>query len=299
MRKKWFSYFIYISLLFLVITLIRKEYIVIPEEIDYKLLSLSFIILFLGFLIQGLSYKVILKEYGYMISSRDSLISFGLTVLSRYIPGKFWVHLGRAGYITDNYNYPFDKLTFISLNTQFIGIWIVILFCSVGFMFMDISFILKISLAGFWIILSIIIFTRYFHRITQWMILKTIGKQIILPVLSIKEVFKVLPVFILYWFLYALAFYYLAVSLGADITYISLIYFPISTVIGIVSLFAPGGMGTREASLIGFFSISGVGTILATTIAAFSRIWFLAGELFAFILGLSLNLNKKLKSAKD
>ncbi len=287
-KKNWLSYLVYISVAFLIITLIREEYIVAPKAINYKYLSLSFFILFLGVFIQGLSYKVILKNFGYFITVRDSLIAFGMTVLSRYIPGKLWVHLGRAGYIEKNYNYPFNELAFISLNLQFMGIWIVVLFCSLGFFMIDIPVFAKILIFVFWIILSLIIFTRYFHRITQWLVLKTTGKEIKIPNLSFKENLKVFPVVIIYWFLYAFAFYLLSLSLSADIGYLSLMYFPISTVIGIVVIFAPGGMGVREATLVGLFTYSGVTTVLATTVSAFSRVWFLAGELFAFVLGVIL-----------
>ncbi len=280
----------------MIIQLIRYEYIVMPESLNYNYLSLSFLLLFTGFLIQGLSYKVILKKYGYHISSKDSLISFGLTVLSRYMPGKFWVHLGRAGYINKYYNYPLDELAYISLNCQFIGIWLVVLFCSIGFVFLDISFLMRVLIFSLWILLSFLIFTRYVHQMTQWVVYKTMGKRINLPALSLKNLFKVFPVFIFYWFLYAVAFYILSLGFAAEIGYLALIYFPLSAVVGIVSLFAPGGIGTREASLVGFFTMGGVTTVLATTISAFSRVWFLAGELFAFLLGMILNVHKKAKT---
>ncbi len=296
MKKKWFTYFVYISILFLIIQLIRHDYIIIPERLNYQYLSLSFLLLFAGFLVQGLSYKVILKKYGYKISAKDSLISFGLTVLSRYIPGKFWVHLGRAGYINKHYNYPLNELVYISLNCQFIGIWLVFLFCSFGFITLDISVVMKIIIFSIWILLSFLIFTRYFHKMTQWVVFKTLGKRINLPTLSLKNLFNVFPVFILYWLLYAVAFYVLSLGFTAEIGYVALIYFPLSTIVGIVSLFAPGGIGTREASLVGLFAMGGVTTVLATTISAFSRLWFLAGELFAFVLGMILNVHKNAKT---
>ena len=292
-KKNWLHYFVYISVAFLAYTLIKREYIVLPETINYKYFSLSFFVLFVGVFVQGLSYKVILKNFGYYITARDSLIAFGMTVLSRYVPGKFWVHLGRAGYIRDHYKYPYNDLTFISLNSQFIGMWLVILFCSLGFAMLDISVWAKISIILFWVMLTLIIFTRYFHSIAQWLVLKASGKKIKIPNLSLKENLNVFPVIIAYWFLYAFAFHLLALSFYADVGYLSLMYFPISAIVGIAAIFAPGGLGAREATLVGLLALGGTTTVLATTIAAFSRIWFLAGELFGFGLGIVIRLSKK------
>lgn len=288
-KKNWLSYFIYISVIFLIIALIREEYIVIPEVVDYKYLSLSFFILFFGVFVQGLSYKIILKNFGYYITAKDSLIAFGMTVLARYMPGKVWVHLGRAGYIQKNYNYPFNKLAFISLNSQFIGIWLVVLFSSIIFLLINISLLVKVLVVAMWICLTLIIFTRYFHRVAQWLVYKTARKEIRIPNLSIRENLRVFPIIFAYWFLYAFAFYMLSLSFHADVGYLAMIYFPISVVIGIAAIFAPGGLGAREATLVGLFTMGGVTTVLATTITAFSRLWFLSGELFAFVLGVTLN----------
>ncbi len=292
-KKNWLHYFIYISVAFLAYTLIKKEYIVLPENINFKYFALSFLVLFVGVLIQGLSYKVILKNFGYYISAVDSLIAFGMTVLSRYVPGKFWVHLGRAGYIKDQYKYPFNDLAFISLNSQFISIWLVVLFCSLGFVIINISVLIKTIIVVLWLALTLIIFTRYFHSIAQWLVLKISGKEIKIPNLSFKENLRVFPVIIAYWLLYAFAFHLLALSFYADVGYLSLMYFPISAIVGIAAIFAPGGLGAREATLVGLLALGGTTTVLATTIAAFSRIWFLAGELFGFVLGGVIKICKK------
>lgn len=276
--------------------LVKKEYIVIPERINYSYLSLSFFVLFFGVFVQGLSYKIILKNFGYYISATDSLVAFGTTVLARYMPGKVWVHLGRAGYLQKKYNYPFNKLAFISLNSQFIGIWLVVLFCSIGFFLIDISNLIKAIIFVSWILLTLIIFTRYFHRLAQWIVFKTSGKDIKIPNLSIKENLRVFPIIFSYWFLYALAFYILSLSLHADVGLFALMFFPISAVIGIAALFAPGGLGAREATLVGLLSLGGTTTVLATTIAAFSRLWFLTGELFGFLMGVVIRTYLKYKT---
>jgi uncharacterized membrane protein YbhN (UPF0104 family) len=58
--------------------------------------------------------------------------------------------------------------------------------------------------------------------------------------------------------------------------------------IGIMAVFAPGGLGVREGILTGFLTLAGVDLPVATTIAVTSRLWFLAGELFIFLLAVVL-----------
>lgn len=288
LKDNWLTWFFYVSIVALFVTLYRRDYIALPGNIDYTCLSFSLFLLFAGFLLQALSYKYVLQAYGYPIKSRDSVIAFGLSVLSKYIPGKFWVHLGRGGYIRKKYDYPFGELVYISLYSQFMGMWNVVFFCSLGVFFLDVEWYIRgvIILAG--LILSVVIFTRYFHIISGRIVQKALKKEVIIPALPFKKNIKVLPVFFVFWLLYALAFYLLAMSMDVVLKPLGIIYFPLSTVLGIAAVFAPGGLGLREASLVGLLTLEDVVAVTATTLAALSRIWFLAGELFTLVLALIL-----------
>ncbi len=296
MKKNLVSYLVYISLVFLLITLLRKEYIVFPETIHVTYLGLSFITLFLGFIFQGLSYKVLLKNHGYFITARDAIISYGLPVFGRYIPGKFWVHLGRASYINKHYGYPFNEITYISLSSQFIGIWIVILFCSVVLVMANISLMLKLLVLVLWVALTLIIFTSYFHQLFSWLVFKIRKKKVQVPILSFRENLRVFPVFILFWGLYGVSFYLLSLSMYAQVSPLTISFFPLSAVIGIAALFAPGGLGAREAVLTGLLKLDSIGLVLATSISVFSRVWFLVGESFIFALAMILKVLRKPKT---
>ncbi len=291
MKKNWLSWFVYISVVFLIITLARNDYIVLPAELNYLYLGLSVFLLFTGFILQGLSYKILLKKYGYSIRANDSLIAFGMTILSRYIPGKFWIHLGRGGYIRDRYGYPFGEMVYISLYSQFLGMWNAILLCSVGLLFTELKLYLKLLVLVFWLFLSIAIFTRYLHKFVQKAVHKVIKKEFSLPALTFRKNLAAFPVFLIFWALYGAAFYFLALSMNFELKAHAMIYFPLSTIIGIAAVFAPGGLGLREASLVGMLTLGNISTVQATTLTVFSRVWFLAGELFAFVLSLILRLS--------
>lgn len=293
LKENWLTWFVYISIVALFISLYRRDYIALPAKISYVYLVLSLFLLFSGFLLQALSYKYVLHRYGYFIKNQDSIIAFGLTVLSRYIPGKFWVHLGRGEYIRKKYDYPFGALVYISLYSQFLGMWIVVFFSSLGVVFLDIAWYFKSFILLAALVLSVIIFTRYFHSLTGKIVQKTLQKEINIPALTFKQNLKVLPVFFIFWLLYALAFYFLAMSMDIVLPALGIIYFPLSTVLGIAAVFAPGGLGLREASLVGLLTLGRVATAAATTLAALSRIWFLAGELFCFLLAIVLKAAKR------
>ena len=61
--------------------------------------------------------------------------------------------------------------------------------------------------------------------------------------------------------------------------------FPLAGTLGIMTFISPGGLGTREAVLVGYLTLAGIPVVEATTIAVASRLWFLGGEVFIFVLG--------------
>ena len=62
--------------------------------------------------------------------------------------------------------------------------------------------------------------------------------------------------------------------------------FPLSIVLGLISIIFPGGIGVREGAISLFLISNGISADVAVTISILARIWFLAGEFFAFFLAL-------------
>jgi uncharacterized membrane protein YbhN (UPF0104 family) len=67
------------------------------------------------------------------------------------------------------------------------------------------------------------------------------------------------------------------------------VLFPMSSIIGIIVLIAPGGLAVREGFLILGLSFLGVATKEATAVAFISRLWFLVGESLFFISSLLID----------
>jgi glycosyltransferase 2 family protein len=299
MKKSWLTWFVYISMAFLVYTLIRNDYLELPDTLNIIYLVVSLVLLIAATIAEGLAYKVVLRQYGYEISARDSLIAFGITIFSRYIPGKFWIHLGRAEYIRSRYGFRFGEMTYISLYSQFLGTWSVIFLCSAGLLLLDIDLYVKIIALIIWLLLTIIIFTPYFQKLVQKIARKGLKKELSIPFLGWRNNFRAFPIFVLFWVLYAIAFYVLALSVDLWLGIHAIIYFPISTIIGIAAVFAPGGLGLREASLVGLLALDDVDAVLAASLAAFSRLWFLAGELFVFLLAIGMKFFNRHRYIKN
>ena len=61
--------------------------------------------------------------------------------------------------------------------------------------------------------------------------------------------------------------------------------FPLAGVLGIMTFISPGGLGTREGVIVAYLTLASIPVVEATTIAVASRLWFLTGEVFIFIVG--------------
>lgn len=287
---------LYVSFLYLIYYLYRKGIVQIPEEINYTVLGFSGFVLVISFIIHGLSFKVLSRKYGIYIKSIDSLMAFGMFIITRYLPGKIWVFVGPASFYNDKYGYPMDKLLTISLTSQFLDLWVGLAICSVAVMFLPVPLVLSILCLISWLALSLVLFTQYTHRIVSTLFSKFTKKKIDIPWISFREIMNVLPFYGLIWVLYSFSFLLMGMSIGAKASTVLFFSFPIATIIGMIAIFVPGGLGVREGALVYILTLGGAAIVQATTISAFSRLWFFAGEIIIFIMGICLNIiikNKK------
>ena len=100
-----FDLILYISFLFILYHLYSTDFLKFPKvhNLDFFLASLIFLVIF-SFLDSITWYKV-LDSNGFQIDIRDSISSIGLPIFARYIPGKIFMILGPAAYVTKNYKY--------------------------------------------------------------------------------------------------------------------------------------------------------------------------------------------------
>ena len=288
--------FIYISLGFLVYYLYKERFLTIPEIHNTFYLIISIVLIFLGLMFNSLQWKAVLLKNNYSIQNSDAVLSFGLTIFGKYIPGKLWMIVGRATYISEKTKFSLKKLTAISLNTQFISLWVGLSLGIIGVIYGGGSPLWEVLSSVLWLTLSTIIFVTPIHRLSEKIFLSLTKRNFTIPFIKFKDIVKILPNFILTWITYAFAFYFLVSSLLLEKQELTIgLGFPFAGTMGIMAVFSPGGLGVREGFLTGFLKLYDISTYNALSISIFSRLWFLLGEILIFLSALGLKITEKRK----
>ena len=277
---------IIISLIFLSIYLYKHNLIVKIKIESILLFVSSFVILILGFIIEAYATYVFLRINKYDIQYKEAFILNGKFILAKYIPGKFGIVVGKASYLNSRYSYKSKDLI-----QKLIIYHILALFAALFVSYVNLYFILKqyyplVIIIFPILLLTLIVFSfpRVQESTLRFMasILKLkFGKSI--NHLSIIYGFSIL---VLVWLLWCFGFYFLITSLGVSISISTGFFFAFAAVAGIVAIIAPGGIGVREGILVFGLVLYGVSKEIAISVCAFSRIWYLCGEIFMFLLAM-------------
>jgi hypothetical protein len=291
--KRIFNILLIVSFVFLFIYLFRQDYIMPELESLFYLLA-SLVLLFAGFLASTLSWKVALQVHGYPCSRNEAIISHGQSVFAKYIPGKIWVILGRAGYLSSGRN-ELKNRSFISFKEQLVYIWAGFLISSIPtiifYRFQWISILVLLVIAGLTLFL-------FFEKIHAW-ILQLLGRitrrQVDVPLIRFGKSLPMIGAVLLIWICWTTGFFLFMLAFSSEITPVMMFAFPLSVSFGIIAFILPGGLGLREGIIIGYLVLAGMGVEQATTISFLNRLWFIAGEIFIFLLatGLRLSAGKK------
>ncbi len=280
--KRIFNIFLLISFLFLFIYLVRLDYIV-PVVRNRAYLGISFLCLFAGFYASTFSWKVALKSHGFSHRAREAIVSQGLSVFAKYIPGKIWVILGRAGYLSDG-NSELKHKSFVSLKEQLIYMWVGFLVSSVPtilfYKFQWISILV-------WLIITTLTLFLFFEKI-HIRILRMMGrifkKELDIPLVKLSRSLPMIGAVALIWVCWTAGFYLFMGAFTQEITPVMMFAFPLSVCFGLIALILPGGIGLREGIIIGYLTLAGLDAETATTISFLNRLWFICGEVFIFLL---------------
>ncbi|MFW6275264.1 MAG: lysylphosphatidylglycerol synthase domain-containing protein [bacterium] len=292
-RKFTFNLLIYLSLVFLIYYLFKLDLVSLKDfHFNTFPLVLSFIFLLLGFILSAISWKKSLNVHGRDAKLRDVLVSHGLPIFSKYIPGKLWTIIGRAGLIRKKINLSIGELTIISLKEQLTFIWSGLII-GLWLAFEILKPLEWTVYVIFILFLSLFLFNKYVHQTFLKISNKLIHKNLDIPYINIKNFFPVILTCITYWFCWTLGYYFFVNSIiETNIPIYTGTIFPLSAVIGLVAIFIPGGIGVREGIMVlGLMSI-GINADIAAGIAILSRVWFLTGEIFIFVLAIFLKRNK-------
>ena len=234
----------------------------------------------------AVAWQKILEKSDYHIGLGQCLAGFGLSIFGKYIPGKIWMVMGRAAYITEKNNLSLGAVSAVSLNMQFIAIWMGLVFGLIGMLMMDGWHLWGWFIVLLWLFFSAIVFSHFAHAKIEYILKITLRKEVRIPRLTAMETLSIMTWFAAYWALWSIGFYLLISSLIAlDGTWWAGLGFPLAATLGIITFISPGGLGTREPIMTGYLALVGIPVADATTVAVASRLWFLGGEIFVFLLG--------------
>jgi uncharacterized membrane protein YbhN (UPF0104 family) len=282
--------------------LIKADYLEIPKIVSHSDLSISIIFLFLGLLMECVIWVLLLNRTNLNINYNFGIISHGLSIFSKYNPGKFWMFISAPSYISRIYRYPIKDLVSVYFYYQLIATWFGLLIGAIGLLVVNSTQLWINSIFITLIVLSIIITSKIPQTLFNKIILFLFKKDIKLPYVQFKSIIATVPYFLIYWFSFSFGFYFLCKALVTDyVSIYNMFAFPLAATIGVITIISPGGLGVREGVLVYYLSLTGLSTENAVIISVASRLWFLLGETFIFITGFVLERrsNKILPKLKD
>lgn len=299
-KVNYFKLSIYFSIPFLILVLYKFDYLVIPKIVNFSSLLISVLILILSFINACENWRITLKQDGVLnLTVKEGIVSNGLSVFTKYIPGKLFTVLSRAFYIQKKYKLPLNVLTYVSLKAQLLSLWVGLLLGSYIFLFIKLNIWVNIIVALFLIVFYLFLFSSKTKKLLSYLSELVLKKKVDYPILTFKEAIKIIPSYGLTWFLRSVGFYFLCLSvLEYSVSYSVGFGFALASVIAMLAIIAPGGIGIREGLLVTILIIFGVEKQDAVSISVISRLWFLVGEVFIFILASILSITDKDKKTE-
>jgi hypothetical protein len=221
---------------------------------DPKFMFVSVITLFVSLVYPVFVWKFLIRSMGEKINTLSALRIWFISNLGRYIPGKVFQVAGLV-YLTSSEGISRSKAVQSVLYSQitanglglFMGLGLLSLNNGKG-SFPNHFHIILILIAVF---ITILWFPTLFMRSSNFM-LKKMKKEIIEQSVSQKDYILYLILQVINWILMSVAFLFL-ISSYTNISVVQdpvlIFILPLSWTIGLLAVFAPGGVGVREGAM--------------------------------------------------
>ncbi len=295
---KWFFHLlVYAGLGFLLLYLLRFDYVDRTGlQPAWGALLVSILMLFAGFVVNALCWWKALRLHGAEARPVEALISHGLPVFAKYIPGKVWVVLGRAARASRFTGHSMKSLSFVSLKEQVVYAWTGLLIS------LPVVFLWPLPAWGVWPVIALFVFLGFtgfsdrFRRLFVRAVEKLGGQSLHIPAWKLASHGALFGFSLLNWASWMLAFAFFVRAWVPEASLLAAFAFPPGVVLGLLALVLPGGMGVREGVLTALLHAMGHPLELAVTLAILSRLWFVVGEVFLFLLASALAIHGRRRS---
>jgi uncharacterized membrane protein YbhN (UPF0104 family) len=254
---------------------------------DIGSLFLSYLCLFVYFLIFVAGWKHLIKGLGDSISYGKAFWIISTSQIAKYVPGGIWYTLGRV-YLCTTEGMK-GQIVFLSviLETCFLMLTNMVLFL-VSVAFLPGTPVLSpfISVA---IIIVLLIFI--YPPILNWfvnIVLKVIKRPLIVLNVSYPSMVLFSLYFVGVWIAQIVGFYFLVNAiypLGISHIFSLSAAYTLAWITGFIVLFAPAGLGVREGMMTLMLSTI-IATPLAIVMSFVQRVWISVFEIVVFLVGL-------------
>lgn len=297
---RYFKLFVPITLIFLAFALYRGGYLKVPVIYDPLQLLWAYLSVMAALMAATACWGRALSLEKFPVSPACCMAGMGLSVFAKYVPGKVWVVVGRAGYVAEDMKYPVARLMLLSLKLVLLSIWTGLAMGSVVLVIIGETKEYGLMAGVGWLVMTVLVFTSLGETLAVGIGNRVLGKEYHLPKLDIRTVLRLVPYTTAHWFGWGVGFYFLINGLlDVDVTLTAGMIYPLAAVLGMVAVFVPGGLGVRELILTGLLVPQGIAVEDAATIAVTSRLWALSGEASLFVLGIIAHRIRKGERQRD
>jgi len=274
----------YISILFLLYFLYTFNYFSLTNlNFNPLYLALSILALFISMTLGANTWQRSLEAHRISISFTTALISHGLYIFAKYVPGKVWVVLGRAAYVARK-GFSLTDTSFISTKLQIANIAVGFLYGLVPLLVLDSTQKYRPAIVVLTVFFLILIFSQKVQAFILGIVARLAKREVNLPVSTPAGALETIVLQIVQWFAYSLAYYLLVKAMVPDASILVGFAFPLSMNFALLAVFVPGGIGIRETAMVGCLTLIGIPLVTAITISVVARLWFTVGEVFLFLL---------------
>jgi hypothetical protein len=246
------------------------------SEANVSMLVLAALLSFVAVVAYGCVWPVILRQIG-VTPPRGAVRLFLQSQLGKYVPGSVWQYAGRIG-LARSRGVPVSS-TVLSLLIEVsasavaavaVGVFVLPVLAAVPLAVLIVALVLAVAARPAFV-------PNAFIRLAE-RVLRTSGDELRGALGALP---RISALYIPVWALYGAAFWLTAralFSIPASDLVLFTAAFAIGWLVGMAAVFAPGGIGVREAVLVGLLAPS-IGQREAIVIAAASRLLLTAADL--------------------
>jgi uncharacterized membrane protein YbhN (UPF0104 family) len=239
-------------------------------------LILSTLLFTFSYFIQIGAWYLITRRLNIALSPSETLGSWFTSQLGKYLPGKIWLLLSRFYFYQSKGKSKKNIIVALYLETVTMIVAAAILFLLVLILHREFWLF---SWSGGWLILLCLLGLALLHptilqKTLNWLLVKWKREPVSLSI-SYSQILWILCVCILSWVAGGIGFYLFVASIHPVMP--NSILFLIgalaaSSMLGLIAIFAPSGLGVREGALVYLLSFL-MATPIAVVISVLTRIW--------------------------